>query len=294
MSPVIYNINNAVLKEKMASFDFDWTLVCPKDGRTFPKNIEDWEWLYEGIKAKIKWYSNNGYMIVIFTNQSKEWKHSQIKNVMIMLEIPVFVVVATTKETYKPNPILLSSLLNGYNIVSIIISIIYICMCFVMTLYIILQPEARYNDTTSLSNYSSASSATPKSVASISSPNGTPNVISRISAFSQSPRTPSVSRTIVTRTQTATTKTDTNNASTKPQSPINNNNNTVNTHLIRLKDIFSNDYTFKLFIRHLSKEYCIENALFLFESQQFKKQCNSIELQLGSLLLNNASSKRTS
>ena len=71
MSPIIYNINNAVLKKKMASFDFDWTIVCPKDGRTFPKNIEDWEWLYPGIKDKIKWYSDNDYMVVIFTNQSK-------------------------------------------------------------------------------------------------------------------------------------------------------------------------------------------------------------------------------
>ena len=116
MSPIIYNINNAVLKEKMASFDFDWTLVCPKDGRTFPKNIEDWEWLYPGIKAKIKSYSDNNYMVVIFTNQSKEWKHSQIKNVMMMLDIPVFIVIATTKDTYKPNPLLLTSLLDSYKI----------------------------------------------------------------------------------------------------------------------------------------------------------------------------------
>ena len=30
MSPVIYNVNNAVHREKMAAFDYDWTLVSPR------------------------------------------------------------------------------------------------------------------------------------------------------------------------------------------------------------------------------------------------------------------------
>ena len=41
MSPIIYNLNNAVIREKMAAFDYDWTLVSPKDGKTFPSNIDD-------------------------------------------------------------------------------------------------------------------------------------------------------------------------------------------------------------------------------------------------------------
>ena len=103
MSPTIYNMNNAVHREKMASFDYDWTLVSPKGGRTFPTNIDDWEWLYPSIPDKIKDYYASGFMIVIFTNQSKLWKHEQIKNVMKSLEIPVFIVVATDKCEYKPN-----------------------------------------------------------------------------------------------------------------------------------------------------------------------------------------------
>ena len=42
-------------------------------------------------------------MIVIFTNQSKDWKHDQIKIVSELLEIPLFIVIATDKEMYKPN-----------------------------------------------------------------------------------------------------------------------------------------------------------------------------------------------
>lgn len=42
-------------------------------------------------------------MIVIFTNQSKKWKHDQIKLAMSSLDIPIFIVVATEKVDYKPN-----------------------------------------------------------------------------------------------------------------------------------------------------------------------------------------------
>jgi len=79
MPPIIYNINNAILKENMASFDYDWTLVNPKNAKTFPTSIDDWEWLYPIIPQKIKEYYEQGFMIVIFTNQSKPWKYEQIQ-----------------------------------------------------------------------------------------------------------------------------------------------------------------------------------------------------------------------
>jgi bifunctional polynucleotide phosphatase/kinase len=104
MSPTIYNLNHAIHKEKMAAFDYDWTLVCPKDGKTFPSDIDDWEWLYPNIPDKIKGYYEDGFMIVIFTNQSKAWKHDQIKLVANSLGIPMFIVIATEKCDYKPNP----------------------------------------------------------------------------------------------------------------------------------------------------------------------------------------------
>ena len=104
MLPNIYTLNDAVHREKMAAFDYDWTLVSPKGGKTFPSNIDDWEWLYPTIPEKIKNYYEDGFMIVIFTNQSKDWKHEQIKLVATSLGIPVFIVVATSKCDYKPNP----------------------------------------------------------------------------------------------------------------------------------------------------------------------------------------------
>jgi bifunctional polynucleotide phosphatase/kinase len=116
MFPTIYNVNNAVHREKMAAFDYDWTLVSPKDGKTFPSTIDDWEWLYPTIPEKIKKYYEDGFMIVIFTNQSKAWKHEQIKLVATSLGIPIFIVIATDKCDYKPNPTLFNIFIRDHKL----------------------------------------------------------------------------------------------------------------------------------------------------------------------------------
>jgi len=87
----------------MAGFDFDGTLVFPKDGKQFPRSVDDWEFFNSEVPNTIRKYYEDGFMIVIFTNQSKDWKHDQIKIVSELLEIPLFIVIATDKEMYKPN-----------------------------------------------------------------------------------------------------------------------------------------------------------------------------------------------
>jgi len=116
MPPTIYLLNDAIHKRKMAAFDYDWTLVKPKNGKKFPSNIHDWQWLNPNIPEQIKKYYEDGYMIVIFTNQSKLWKHEQIKLVAKTLDIPIFIVIATDKCEYKPNTILLDALIGDNKI----------------------------------------------------------------------------------------------------------------------------------------------------------------------------------
>lgn len=113
MAPSIYNINGAQMKAKIAAFDYDWTLVCPKDGKTFPKDVDDWTWMYPCIPEQLKRYNEEGYSVVVFTNQSKQWKVTQIITVAQSLDIPVFIVVATDKADYKPNPILYEALVGS-------------------------------------------------------------------------------------------------------------------------------------------------------------------------------------
>jgi len=106
-------INGAVYKKKMASFDYDWTLVCPKNGNTFPKDVDDWKLLYPNIPGILKSYHEKDYMIVIFTNQSKDWKIEQIYNVMKSMNLPLFIVIAfKDKEEYKPNVSLFNNFID--------------------------------------------------------------------------------------------------------------------------------------------------------------------------------------
>lgn len=90
----------------IAAFDYDWTLVKPKQNRKFPKDINDWKWLFDNIPVKLKKLYDDGFNIVIFSNQSKPWKVEQIKTVMSF--IPATIIIATEKQYYKPNPVLFS------------------------------------------------------------------------------------------------------------------------------------------------------------------------------------------
>ncbi len=110
---VIYKIKNPEFRDKMAAFDYDWTLVNPQNGKTFPKDVNDWEWYSPCVPQKVQEYYQKGYMIVIFTNQSKTWKHDQIKMVSSKLGVPVHIVVATEKADYKPNNISFHTLFAG-------------------------------------------------------------------------------------------------------------------------------------------------------------------------------------
>jgi bifunctional polynucleotide phosphatase/kinase len=100
---VIYNLHNAIYKKKMAGFDYDWTLVKPKGERTFPKDINDWELLYDNVPNFIKECYEKNCMVVIFTNQTKSWKCEQIKLVLEPLQIPMFIVTSLDKKEHKPN-----------------------------------------------------------------------------------------------------------------------------------------------------------------------------------------------
>jgi len=80
-------LNKPRFRTKIVLFDYDWTLVKPKTGGTFPKDIDDWQWLRPNVPDIIKNYYYNGYGIYIVSNQSKEWKVTQIINVLSLLNI---------------------------------------------------------------------------------------------------------------------------------------------------------------------------------------------------------------
>jgi len=106
---ITFDIQEFNLTEKVASFDYDHTLVKPNHG-TFSRNADDWVWLRENIPSILKNLHKEGYSIVIFTNQTKNYKIKQIKNVLETLEIPIRVWIAIDKNLQKPSPFMWNKL----------------------------------------------------------------------------------------------------------------------------------------------------------------------------------------
>ena len=55
---------------KIAAFDMDGCLIVPKSGAKFPKDSNDWKLLSNQVRSKLNMLHNDGYKIVIFTNQA--------------------------------------------------------------------------------------------------------------------------------------------------------------------------------------------------------------------------------
>lgn len=102
----VFKIGKFRFRKKIAAFDYDETIIKPKSNARVPKDIDDWIWLRPNVPDILHKTYENGYCIMIFTNQSKDWKLEQIKKVLENLNLPILVSVARNKESYKPNPIM--------------------------------------------------------------------------------------------------------------------------------------------------------------------------------------------
>ena len=91
-------------RKKMAGFDYDHTIVKPKSISTFSKDVDDWMFLRENVKHKIQEFYKKGYAILVFTNQSREFKKEQIKIVLDSLEVPYQAFIMYHEQVKKPNP----------------------------------------------------------------------------------------------------------------------------------------------------------------------------------------------
>jgi DNA 3'-phosphatase len=117
---MIYNINGAIPRSKMAGFDFDFTLFKPKDNKIFFENINDWELMNSSIKYKLNILHNNNYMIVVFTNYLKDHHKYIAEKALQSLDIPLFLVTPKDCTMYKPSFSLYKILIDyfiflGYN-----------------------------------------------------------------------------------------------------------------------------------------------------------------------------------
>ena len=87
-------------RTKFAIFDFDWTLVKPKNGRKFPKEKDDWQYMRNSVPEVLKKFGKTHHVVIV-TDQSKPWKIDQINDVMKDLELEHLTLVIGVK-TQKP------------------------------------------------------------------------------------------------------------------------------------------------------------------------------------------------
>jgi bifunctional polynucleotide phosphatase/kinase len=87
-------------RTKYAIFDFDWTLVKPQEGRKFPKEVTDWQYLRPSVPEVLQKYGKTHHVVIV-TDQSKPWKIDQIKAALSPLQIEHLTVVIGV-QTQKP------------------------------------------------------------------------------------------------------------------------------------------------------------------------------------------------
>jgi bifunctional polynucleotide phosphatase/kinase len=118
MNDTIIYENKKIRKERkaLAIFDVDWTLIKPKNGNTFPKDRNDWQWLRDSVPSILRKFHRDNYRIVFVTDQTKHWKIDMIKDFIDKLNIPVIALIAVKKELNKPNPtFFLETFKNNFN-----------------------------------------------------------------------------------------------------------------------------------------------------------------------------------
>jgi bifunctional polynucleotide phosphatase/kinase len=84
----------------IAAFDMDWTLICPREGRKFPVDLPDWQWLRPSVPVRVREIARD-HRIVIVTDQSKPWRLRQIMAVIDALGVPITAIVGGV--TKKPS-----------------------------------------------------------------------------------------------------------------------------------------------------------------------------------------------
>jgi bifunctional polynucleotide phosphatase/kinase len=104
-----YYYSNPKTIYKVAAFDLDYTLIKTKSGNVFPKDENDWVWLYDNVPEKINELIADEYSIIIFTNQKGISQGKQtienfsikVENIIKELNVPIDILIATNDDWYR-------------------------------------------------------------------------------------------------------------------------------------------------------------------------------------------------
>jgi len=103
MAPTELFINDPQVHTKIAAFDYDWTLVKPLNGRTHAKDADDRQWYRESVPDVLRGFHEKGFALVVFTNQTHQWKVGAIRAQLELLDLPMTVLIGFSKDDRKPS-----------------------------------------------------------------------------------------------------------------------------------------------------------------------------------------------
>jgi len=105
---LIYLPEKRTFSARVAAFDLDHTVIEPRSGGTFPRNENDWKLLCAEVLTKFAYYHDEGYKIVIFSNQSTlvsppitDGFKRKIEAIASKIKTPFEVYVARSKGKYR-------------------------------------------------------------------------------------------------------------------------------------------------------------------------------------------------
>lgn len=97
------------VRDKIAGFDMDSTLIEPKSGAKFPKDANDWKWWNPVVPKKMKELYDEGYRLVIFTNQkgistgntTAEAIKKKIETISAEMGVEMMAIMATEDDEFR-------------------------------------------------------------------------------------------------------------------------------------------------------------------------------------------------
>jgi bifunctional polynucleotide phosphatase/kinase len=121
-------------RRKIAAFDLDDTLITAATGNKWAKSATGWKWWDVSVPAKLKNLHNDGYLVVILSNQGNislkdnpktlqkdaaslvNFK-AQVTAVLRQLDLPISVYAATESDGYrKPRIGMWQEMLEDYDL----------------------------------------------------------------------------------------------------------------------------------------------------------------------------------
>jgi bifunctional polynucleotide phosphatase/kinase len=106
------------LPVKIAAFDLDDTLIIPNEGSKWARSPTSWKWFDTSVPGRLKSLHEDGFLVVILSNQStislKDQKKSlqkdmasltnfkgQIGSIFKQLDFPISIYAATGQDRYR-------------------------------------------------------------------------------------------------------------------------------------------------------------------------------------------------